>query len=101
MGFGNCVVVRNTAANMAVIQDCGCWFDRLNPEADLRNILQQLIAQPARVAECGRQAVRRITAYFQWYRIAIYYEEVFQRLVAGNPLRTYDEFLSAYNPPMA
>ena len=27
MGFGNCVVVNNTPANLEVIGDAGIWFD--------------------------------------------------------------------------
>ena len=35
MGFGNCVLVRNSVVNMEVISDCGVFFDRNNLELSL------------------------------------------------------------------
>ena len=93
MGFGNCVVVRDTKVNLEVIADAGVRFDRNRPVDGLRETLAALLAEPARVEALRPLARRRIETYYNWEWIADFHEEMFRRLVAREPVRSYDAFL--------
>ena len=94
LGYGNCVLVRNTAVNMETINDCGCSFDKDRLPASLADKLQELIASPETVEECRSRAISRITHYYNWDWVADAYEHLFSSLVAGQALVSYDDYLA-------
>ena len=93
MGFGNCVVVRNSQVNMEVVRDCGTFFDQGQPVANLRTVLARLLAHPEEVAEYRTRVRSRIEQYYNWDWITDFYEDLFARLEDRRPLMSYDEFL--------
>ncbi len=95
LGFGNCVLVRNSPANAEVVADCGAYFDGGHPEADLPAQLRKIIDQPASVEACRARAASRIKAYYQWEWITDFYEDLFERLRVGAPLVSYDDYLQS------
>jgi glycosyltransferase involved in cell wall biosynthesis len=95
MGFGNCVVVRNSLVNLEVIGDCGTFFDRQDPAASLRAVLARLLADPDEVARYRSRARSRIEQYYNWEWVTAFYEDLFGRMLRREPLTSYDEFLRA------
>ncbi len=91
LGFGNCVLVRNSPANAEVVADCGAYFDTARAEADLPVKLQHLLDQPDTVEAYRARAVLRIRTYYQWDWIAAFYEDLFLRMKSGVPLVSYDD----------
>jgi glycosyltransferase involved in cell wall biosynthesis len=99
MGFGNCLVVRDTPANAESVVDSGCRFAADRPLEALQERLQELADHPEAVAEWRQKAVRRILEYFNWEWITDFYEELFTRLCENRPPISYDEFLRCKNTP--
>ncbi len=95
MGFGNCVVVRNSTVNMEVIGDCGCFFDREDLERSLSDVLQGLEDHPDRVTSFRTRVRSRIERYYNWEWVTDFYEDLFQRMLERCPTQSYDDFLSA------
>ncbi len=95
LGFGNCVVVRNSTVNMEVIQDAGYAFDRSQPETSLAELLQTLVDHPDKVDAMKEKARYRIATYYNWEWITDFYLDLFSRLSAGKPTISYDEYLSS------
>ena len=92
MGFGNGVLVRDSEVNVEVIADAGFTFDRARPVASLRERLQELVDDPARVDGMRDRARRRVESFYNWERIADFHVDLFQRLRDRRPLLSYDEF---------
>ncbi|MCX5814649.1 MAG: glycosyltransferase [Proteobacteria bacterium] len=94
MGFGNCVLVRNSMVNMEVIGDCGCFFERDRPLENLVEKLQCLINSPE-VVQIFRDKVRtRIQNYYNWEWITDFYEDLFKRIILNEHFVSYDDFLN-------
>ena len=93
MGFGNCVLVRNSIVNMEVIGDCGCFFDRERKLTSLAEKLQELVESPETVTYFREKARSRIEQYYNWEWITDFYEDLFVRLIGMENLISYDEFL--------
>ena len=93
MGFGNCVLVRNTPANLEVVSDCGATFDHSRAQEDLQTQLQMLLDHPELVAQHRKGAVTRIRDYYNWEWITDFYEDLFRRMKQGERFNSYDEFL--------
>lgn len=83
MGFGNCVVVRNTPANMEVIDRCGLCFDHGNPVDSLAETIELLSWDYDTVLAYRQRALERAEAHFSWERVTTQYEELFGRLQPG------------------
>lgn len=97
MGFGNCVLVRNSKVNMEVIGDCGCFFEKDRPLESLIEKLHYLINSPE-VVKTYRDKVRiRIQNYYNWEWITDFYEDLFKRLSLNENLISYDDFINS-NP---
>ena len=60
MGFGNCVLVRNSTVNMEVIGGCGCFFDGARMPDSLAEKLQELVDSPDTVTYLRKKAHSRI-----------------------------------------
>lgn len=93
MGFGNCVLVRNSKVNMEVIADCGCFFDRNKKLESLAEKLQELINAPETVTYHRNKVRSRIERYYNWNWITEFYEDLFSRMVRNDTLISYDEYL--------
>jgi glycosyltransferase involved in cell wall biosynthesis len=94
MGFGNCVLVRNSTVNMEVISDCGCFFDKDRLEDSLAEVMQDLLDHREKVESFRRRVVSRIEQYYNWEWITSFYEDLFQRLKERRPFIQYDEFIA-------
>ena len=94
MGFGNCVLVRNSTVNMEVIGDCGCFFDKERLEESLVEVMQQLVNDAERVEGYRSKVVSRIENYYNWEWVTSFYEDLFQRLKEKRPLAQYDEYVA-------
>jgi glycosyltransferase involved in cell wall biosynthesis len=94
MGFGNCVLVRNSTVNMEVIGDCGCFFDRDRLEDSLTEVLQELVDHPERVDEFRGKIRSRIENYYNWEWITSFYEELFRKMLYEKYHISYDQYLS-------
>lgn len=93
MGFGNCVLVRNSTVNMEVIGDCGCFFDKERMEESLAEVLQDLIAHPEKVEEFRSRVTSRIENYYNWEWVTSFYEDLFERMKSGVKPVQYDEYV--------
>jgi glycosyltransferase involved in cell wall biosynthesis len=94
MGFGNCVIVRNSIVNMEVIGDCGCFFDKERLEESLAEVMQGLLDDPNTVESYRAKVTSRIKNYYNWEWITAFYEDLFFRLKNGRLFLQYDEFLT-------
>ncbi len=94
IGFGNCVMVRNSKVNMEVIGDCGHFFDRNRLEDSLVEEMQALLEDRARVEEYRRRAVSRIEGYYNWEWVTSFYEDLFERLIERRDFVQYDSFIA-------
>ncbi|MGE4489122.1 MAG: glycosyltransferase [Kiritimatiellales bacterium] len=100
MGFSNCVLVRNSAVNMEVIGDCGCFFDRESMEVSLTEVMQDLTEHPDRVNSYRAKVASRIENYYNWEWVTSFYEDLFRRLVERSPTQSYDEFTAHAEHPV-
>lgn len=83
MAFGNCVLVRDTPANMEVIGDAGDSFSNDDPVASLATRLSALDGDDVEVARLRARALERVAAHYSWERVTDEYEKMFSRLAAG------------------
>ena len=93
MGFGNCVLVRNSDVNMEVIGDCGSFFDKERKLESLVEKLNELLTAPDTVDKFRKKAIKRIKEYYNWEWITDFYEDLFIRLINGRELTSYDDFI--------
>jgi len=83
MGFGNCVIVRDTPGNLEVVGDTAITFSHTDPERSLAAALQKVSADGALAARQGELAQQRVRAHYDWDVICSRYESLFKRLVEG------------------
>ena len=93
MGFGNCVLARNSAVNMEVIDNYGCSFDRERPEESLPEVMQNLIDHPELVAKYKQNAASRIEHYYNWEWVTSFYEDLFDTIRRKERPIHYDAFI--------
>ncbi len=80
MAFGNCVVVRDTPANMEVIGSAGASFSDKDDVESLANVLRRLDADDAEVMRLRDAALDRVQEAYSWERVTDQYESLFKRL---------------------
>lgn len=88
MAFGNCVVANDTAANLEVIGDAGLSYSGSEGSVSLREVLQQLLQNPAKVLEYRGRAARRAGMCYSWEAVTTQYEELFRILLRQVEPRT-------------
>lgn len=93
MGFGNCVLVRNSTVNMEVIGDCGCFFDQEKKEESLVQALTDLIQRPDKVEEFRSRVTKRIMNYYNWDWITSFYLELFESVLTKQDPCKYDDYI--------
>jgi glycosyltransferase involved in cell wall biosynthesis len=81
MGFGNCVVVRDSAANSEVVAEAGVKFESAREKESLAEKMNYLIAHPEVIAEYRCKAVGRVKEAFSWDDLTDRYEALFRDLV--------------------
>lgn len=79
MACGRCVVVNGIPQNRETIGDAGLAFEAGDSD-DLRRILAELLADPARIAEMGRQARQRIVDVYNWERVVDQLEHMYAQV---------------------
>jgi glycosyltransferase involved in cell wall biosynthesis len=94
MGFGNCVLVRNSDVNMEVIGDCGCFFDKEQKLDSLVEKLEELLSEPHKVENFRKKVIKRIEEYYNWEWVTDFYEDLFQRLIRNDKFISYDNFIN-------
>ncbi|MGE0705184.1 MAG: glycosyltransferase [Vicinamibacterales bacterium] len=81
MGFGNCVLVRGSAANTEVVGDAGLTFDDGSEFESLKERIEYLLGHREAVGDYRRRAVERVSARYDWERVTDQYVELFRSLV--------------------
>ena len=87
MGFGNCIVVRNSPANLEVAGDAAATFDGNNEVESLRTTISHLLTHPEERARLGLAAKDRVARLYDWEVITSQYEEMFRELLAKRSRR--------------
>jgi glycosyltransferase involved in cell wall biosynthesis len=85
MGFGNCVIARNTPANLEVLGDCAVPFDSSDPVPALAAALDTIAGDAGRATALGAKARQRVRERYDWETITTRYEELFEELLSGRP----------------
>lgn len=80
MAFGNCVVVRDTPANLEVIDDAGLTFNSADDVNSLAQLIRHLENDDALVASCRDQALSRVSSTYSWETVVDQYEKLFKQL---------------------
>lgn len=82
MAFGNCVVVRDTPANMEVIGPAGASFSDADEVESLAAVMRRLDADDAEVERLRHAALERVQQTYSWERVTDQYEALFAQLAA-------------------
>jgi len=80
LAFGNCVLVRNSEANMEVIGNAGLFFDRQKEKEDLKKKIEYLLDHPELIEAFRKEACRKISREYDWEKITDEYEKLFLEL---------------------
>jgi glycosyltransferase involved in cell wall biosynthesis len=91
MGFGNCVVVRDSRVNREVVGDWGLRFDREEPVEGLREAIERLEREPDLADQFRRRVRERIETYYNWEWVTDFYESLFLRQSARHEVPSYEQ----------
>lgn len=80
MGYGSCILARNTVFNREVLGDGGLFFD---DSAGVTRLIDELDADLARVEGLRLLGPPRIEACYSWEHIVSEYDRVFRAAVNG------------------
>ncbi len=80
MAFGNCVIVNDMAANLETVGDAALPYHGEQGAEDLARVLEQVIADPALIAEYRRRAAHRAATVYSWEAVTDQYETLFAEL---------------------
>lgn len=83
MAFGNCVVVRDTPANMEVIGDAGLSFSDADDVDSLAAVIRRLDSDHTEVEAMRGRALARVAERYSWDRITDQYEALFRSMQPG------------------
>lgn len=81
MAFGNCVVVRDTPANMEVLGDAGLSFSDADDVASLAQMIRRLDDDDTTVHAMRQRAMDRVSSTYSWDAVTDQYEALFQTLL--------------------
>ncbi len=82
MGFGNCVIVRDTPGNLEVVADTGLTFSHADPVHTLAAAMDRVAVDAEEARAFGQRAQRRVAEHYDWEVITSKYEQLFERLQA-------------------
>ncbi|MBK8985274.1 MAG: DUF1972 domain-containing protein [Chloroflexi bacterium] len=80
MAFGNCVITHDTPENLETIGDAGFAYNGRSGANSLRDILQNLLADPETVVHYADRAQKRAQAHYSWETVTDAYERLFFQL---------------------
>jgi glycosyltransferase involved in cell wall biosynthesis len=83
MASSGCVIVRDTAGNLAVTGDSALTFSHENPRASLAAQIRAISDKPELAAALREKAHARIRERYDWEKITSDYEALFERLLAA------------------
>jgi glycosyltransferase involved in cell wall biosynthesis len=81
MGYGSCVLARDTVFNREVLADTGRFF--ANEVSSVTRLIDEMDAAPDEVAALGERAPRRILERYTWEQIADAYDQLFRSTVSA------------------
>ena len=79
LGYGNCVLVNDSAENREVVADCGLYFSVTAPET-LSSQMSLLVESPAAAKSWRERARQRALSHYSWQEATTRYLELFQQL---------------------
>ena len=79
LSYGRCVLLSDIPENLEVAEDCSVSF-RSKDVDDLRDKLDALLHDPARVAEMGAKARAHILEHYSWDKVAEATAELYRSL---------------------
>lgn len=80
MGFGNCIIIRNSAANVEVGGEAVATFDGNHEVSSLAETIEHLLQNTEQRRNLGSAAKDRVARLYDWEVIANRYEEMFREL---------------------
>lgn len=80
MGFGNCVIVRDTPGNLEVVADTGLTFSHANPVPTLAAAMDRVSENADDARALGLRAQKRVAEHYDWEVITTKYEQLFEKL---------------------
>lgn len=83
MGFGNCIIARDTPGNVEVVSDTGILFQHADPQNSLAEALKTISLEPELAKALGKKAQQRIVEHYDWEMITTQYEQLFSQLLAN------------------
>lgn len=78
MGFGNCVLVRNSPANLEVVGEAGLSFNGEAGASALADKLRELASDEGLLQDYRQRAVDRVRERYDWDHITDTYEKLFR-----------------------
>jgi glycosyltransferase involved in cell wall biosynthesis len=96
MGFGNCVIVRDSTVNREVVADWGLRFDRENPLEGLIEVMTGLEQRPTLIDKYRGRVRQRIEQYYNWEWVVSFYEELFEAVIKSDDLSSYDHYVNSH-----
>ena len=81
MGFGNCIIARDTPGNVEVLGDDAIYFANALPRESLAEALYKVASDPAGARTYGERALARVSQYYNWDVITAKYETLFTQLL--------------------
>jgi glycosyltransferase involved in cell wall biosynthesis len=94
MGFGNCVLVNDTASNVEVIGDAGFSYRGSEGADDLARQLQRLLDDGDLVAEFRVKAEQRARANYRWESVVRDHLALYARTLGASEVRMPKEVAS-------
>jgi glycosyltransferase involved in cell wall biosynthesis len=91
MGYGNCVLVNDTASNQEVIGDSGVAYRGADGEADLQRKLQQLLDAPELVDQYRIRAGQRAQTHYRWEDVVQQHANLYQQIAGVRAAREEPE----------
>lgn len=79
LSYGRCVLLSDIPENLEVAEECSVSF-RSKDVDDLRDKLESLLHDPARVAEMGARAREHILEHYSWDKVAEATAELYRSL---------------------
>jgi glycosyltransferase involved in cell wall biosynthesis len=86
MGFGNCIVVRNSAANVEVGGNAVATFDGASEIESLRGTIARLLIDTQERHRLGALARERVARLYDWDVITLRYEDLFKETLSNRRL---------------
>ena len=83
MGFGNCVLVNDTASNLEVIADAGFSYRGAEGPEDLRRQLQVLLENPGAVNDFRKKAECRARSNYSWDQVVREHVGLYSHVLRG------------------